>query len=596
MKYKFFLSIILIIFLFICCQNVFAVERPLEVDYPEIAGEKPTTVQETLLPEYIKYLFNFSLIIVGLIAFAALVIGGFLYLISAGNPAALSDAKDRIFGALIGLVLLLCSWLILNTINPQLTIFYPIDLEDISFYQGTSGTVTLFDELNCNIDVGIITEEDCKNAGKEWLDIDKDDNKECIGGQMLNLSLSENLKRHQYNESDDWNDIAISLIFYGDDKRVRVCADSDLKECKILTTPKQCIDISVLRNDITGVFLGEDGLGALSSIEISDIPQGARLYEEKNFGGIYQEFPAGINGYDCKSGSELSRIGENRASSLEVGPGYWTVLCREPNGDCGWKGSGIVYDNFPENTGYGDTFISNNPADGALVANNDVGDNAVSKICVIKFGVCGGVLIKGAGKTDFIPRGEIYQLGKDSIVPSNSVTEVYQYKGGCKIKIWENGGTGAQCREPDAAGKCDCGSLNVSAGKYDNPDNAYGIDCETDDSCCGREWLSPHPDSWDTPGPSNALLDLPATSGACDFAGGAGFDCDIPPDGFNDCLTQRSNCTKYKYTFSELSCDYYATGNCCPGTPLATTFAKPCPTCNPINSISQKASCIQVIE
>jgi hypothetical protein len=40
-----------------------------------------------------------------------------------GEPAKLGEAKDRIRSAFFGLILLLGSWLILNTINPQLTTF-----------------------------------------------------------------------------------------------------------------------------------------------------------------------------------------------------------------------------------------------------------------------------------------------------------------------------------------------------------------------------------------------------------------------------------------------------------------------------------------
>jgi hypothetical protein len=58
-----------------------------------------------------------------LAAFISLVIGGFQYLTSMGEPARLAEAKDRIRSAFFGLILLLSSWLILNAINPQLTTF-----------------------------------------------------------------------------------------------------------------------------------------------------------------------------------------------------------------------------------------------------------------------------------------------------------------------------------------------------------------------------------------------------------------------------------------------------------------------------------------
>ena len=64
---------------------------------------------------------NGEFLLGGLLAFIALIIAGFLYLTSVGNPAKMKEAKDRVVWALGGLTLLLGSWLILNTINPQLT-------------------------------------------------------------------------------------------------------------------------------------------------------------------------------------------------------------------------------------------------------------------------------------------------------------------------------------------------------------------------------------------------------------------------------------------------------------------------------------------
>jgi hypothetical protein len=113
-----FLTTVFLLF----CQPVFSQDRPLEVQYPEIAGVKPETVS-TLLPDYVKYVFNFSIGVFGLVAFSALLWGGFLYLTSAGRPDKLKDARDRIISAFLGLVILLSSYIILTSINPQLVIF-----------------------------------------------------------------------------------------------------------------------------------------------------------------------------------------------------------------------------------------------------------------------------------------------------------------------------------------------------------------------------------------------------------------------------------------------------------------------------------------
>jgi hypothetical protein len=89
----------------------------LETGLPPIAGQ-PSPSEG--LPQYINYLFIFGL---GLIAFLALVqmmAGGLTYILAAGNVAKVETAKDTIKQALLGLGLLLVSYLLLRTINPDL--------------------------------------------------------------------------------------------------------------------------------------------------------------------------------------------------------------------------------------------------------------------------------------------------------------------------------------------------------------------------------------------------------------------------------------------------------------------------------------------
>ncbi len=55
-----------------------------------------------------------------LIALLVLIYGGIVYTTSAGNESRIGEAKEWVFGALIGLFLLFGSYLVLNTINPEL--------------------------------------------------------------------------------------------------------------------------------------------------------------------------------------------------------------------------------------------------------------------------------------------------------------------------------------------------------------------------------------------------------------------------------------------------------------------------------------------
>ena len=97
---------------------VFAKE--LEQEYPEVLGKNLTS--ESTLVDLVAYIYNFALAIGGILAFVMLVIGGVRWLASAGAPAAIGTAKKQITTALLGLVLLLASYLILNTLNPELVL------------------------------------------------------------------------------------------------------------------------------------------------------------------------------------------------------------------------------------------------------------------------------------------------------------------------------------------------------------------------------------------------------------------------------------------------------------------------------------------
>ena len=87
----------------------------------KIPGAQPTNDFIT----YLKSVINFGFAIVGILALFMLIIGAYQYLMAAGSDNA-SNAKDTITSALLGLVLGLTAWIILNTINPDLVKMNPI--------------------------------------------------------------------------------------------------------------------------------------------------------------------------------------------------------------------------------------------------------------------------------------------------------------------------------------------------------------------------------------------------------------------------------------------------------------------------------------
>ena len=95
--------------------------QPLELVYPEIPGVAvtPKTVSVPL-PDYVNYIFHLAIAIVGFIIFGVIVSQGVKYLYSVGNPEKFKEARNRIFSAFLGAIILLSTYLIFNTINPQL--------------------------------------------------------------------------------------------------------------------------------------------------------------------------------------------------------------------------------------------------------------------------------------------------------------------------------------------------------------------------------------------------------------------------------------------------------------------------------------------
>jgi len=74
------------------------------------------------LTQYLSTLYNFLISIVGILAMAVIIYGGMRYMISAGNPAAMEDAKETIMSAVYGLALALGSWLVINVVNPDILV------------------------------------------------------------------------------------------------------------------------------------------------------------------------------------------------------------------------------------------------------------------------------------------------------------------------------------------------------------------------------------------------------------------------------------------------------------------------------------------
>ena len=92
----------------------------LNLDYPKF-GPFDLNVNQSL-PEIIGFFYYFIVGISGLAAFVMLVWGGVQWLTSGAIPSQAGEARDKIKNAIIGLLLVLASFLVIQVINPELTI------------------------------------------------------------------------------------------------------------------------------------------------------------------------------------------------------------------------------------------------------------------------------------------------------------------------------------------------------------------------------------------------------------------------------------------------------------------------------------------
>lgn len=91
-------------------------------------------------PQYLMAIYKFGLWAIGLSAMFMIMIGGYMYITSAGNNSQTGKAKGIITDAIAGLILALISYVLLYTINPELVQFKP--LKGITSTSSSSSSTT----------------------------------------------------------------------------------------------------------------------------------------------------------------------------------------------------------------------------------------------------------------------------------------------------------------------------------------------------------------------------------------------------------------------------------------------------------------------
>ncbi len=136
------------------------------------------------IADYIDALYRYGIAIISILAIIALMIGGVLWLTSAGRSEKIADAKKWISGGLMGMLIMISSYMILNIINPALTQLSPLklsylgkeDLPDITEYQTLQEEQSRGETLNDNFKVApknILLVEVETTKGKRKVQVDE---------------------------------------------------------------------------------------------------------------------------------------------------------------------------------------------------------------------------------------------------------------------------------------------------------------------------------------------------------------------------------------------------------------------------------------
>ena len=99
----------------------------IEIPFSAISGrtavgspDKDGFIVSDLLARYIKAMYDYGIMIGGILAALMLMAGGIIWLTSAGDSGKVTKAKSIIAGSITGVVILMGAYFILNTINPDL--------------------------------------------------------------------------------------------------------------------------------------------------------------------------------------------------------------------------------------------------------------------------------------------------------------------------------------------------------------------------------------------------------------------------------------------------------------------------------------------
>jgi|GEM_PF-1855645 hypothetical protein len=106
-------------------EKEFNLSKGSEIDFSKFKNTKPIAL-------YIRVIYKYAIGIVGILATVVMMAGGLIWLTAGGNQTRIGEAKSWITASVSGLIIALCSYLILATVNPALVDLNVRTIKEIS--------------------------------------------------------------------------------------------------------------------------------------------------------------------------------------------------------------------------------------------------------------------------------------------------------------------------------------------------------------------------------------------------------------------------------------------------------------------------------
>ncbi|MCA9364949.1 MAG: hypothetical protein KC736_03590 [Candidatus Moranbacteria bacterium] len=255
--------------------------------------------------DYLISIYNFAVWTVGIAAMFMIVIGGFMYITSAGNTSALGRAKQVLWDAVFGLLVVMVTWLVLYVINPDLV---QISRNLLILKQGTAK----LESLSSGGGGG------GRSSSSQQYCYNSDGKERCFGGEKL-------CKDARTADSKATSDCVMKVTRAGGNGKCEPVASGP---CSVENLAKTCFGSNAEIMSIVCNKESKGNPGINSTIDICRSNRGQPLNPPISFSGGLFQIEIFLHG--GKLGSQCANLGSRG-----------TCRCAKQNGicpaKCGWN-------------------------------------------------------------------------------------------------------------------------------------------------------------------------------------------------------------------------------------------------------------------